>query len=73
MKTIALVEKYKDGMFEIYTPYLKNKIIGNGKTIKAAKLDFENSFIKIKDTFIEKGEKLPKELHGLTFNYKLER
>ena len=43
MKTIALIEKGKDGGFCIYTPDIKATIIGEGATVAEAKADFENS------------------------------
>ena len=43
MKTIALIEKGKDGNFGIFTPDLQHTIIGEGRTVAEAKTDFENS------------------------------
>jgi len=70
MKTIALIEKGKDGTFGIFTPDLKSTIIGEGKTVAEAKADFENSVREVMEVFSESGEKLPEELQGLTFEYK---
>ena len=43
MKTIALIEKGKDGKYGIYTPDLKSTIIGSGDTVAEAMTDFERS------------------------------
>jgi len=68
MKTIALIEKGKDGTFGIYTPNIKATIIGEGKTVAEAKADFENSVRELKEMFI--GEDLPGELKDIEFEYK---
>jgi len=70
MKTIALIEKGENGTFGIFTPDLKSTIIGEGKTVAEAKADFENSVHEVTKAFLEHGEKLPKEIQGLTFEYK---
>lgn len=68
--TIAVIEKGEDGTFGIFTPNIKSTIIGEGKTVAEAKADFENSVREVTEAFAEAGEKLPKELQGLTFEYK---
>jgi predicted RNase H-like HicB family nuclease len=68
MKTIALIEKGKDGTYSIYTPDLKSTIIGEGTTIEEARADFENSVKEVKEAF--EGEELPEELRNLEFEYK---
>lgn len=70
MKTIALIEKGKDGTFSVFTPDLKSTIIGEGKTVAEAKADFENSVHEVTEAFSESGDILPKELRGLSFEYK---
>lgn len=70
MKTIALIEQGSDGTFSVFTPNLKNTIIGEGKTVAEAKVDFENSLKEVNEAFVESKEKLPKELQNLTFEYK---
>ena len=70
MKTIALIEKGKDGTFGIFTPNIKSCIIGEGNTIEEAKADFENSVREIKEAYLENNDRLPKELVDVTFEYK---
>lgn len=70
MKTTALIEKGKDGAFGIYTPKLQHVIIGDGKTVAEAKADFENSVKEMIASY--NGEELPKELRGITFEYKFD-
>lgn len=68
MKTIALIEKGKDGTFGIFTPAIDTTIIGSGASVAEAKLDFENSVREILASY--EGEALPAELQGITFEYK---
>lgn len=68
MKTVALIEKGKDGTYGIYTPDIKSTIIGHGETVAAAKADFENSVRELKEMFA--GEELPGELKNIEFEYK---
>lgn len=68
MKTIALIEKGKDGTFGIFTPAIDTTIIGSGASVAEAKLDFENSVREILASY--EGEVLPTELQGITFEYK---
>ena len=70
MKTIALIEKGKDGTFGIFTPDIKSTIIGSGATVAEAKADFENSVREITEMFAETGRQLPDELHNIEFEYK---
>lgn len=67
MKTIALIEKGKDGTFGVYTPDIKATIIGEGKSVAEAKADFENSVQELKEMFA--GD-LPGELKDIEFEYK---
>jgi hypothetical protein len=70
MKTIALIEKGKDGTFGIFTPDLKSTIIGEGKTVAEAKSDFNNSVNEVSLYFKESGKTLPEELQNIEFEYK---
>jgi predicted RNase H-like HicB family nuclease len=68
MKTTALIEKGKDGTFTVFTPDIKSTIIGTGDSVIAAKADFENSVMELKELFA--GEELPGELKNIEFEYK---
>lgn len=70
MKTIALIEKGKDGTYGIFTPDINTTIIGSGATVAEAKADFENSVKELLGFYQESGEKLPKELKSINFEYK---
>ncbi len=70
MKTIALIEKGKDGTFGIFTPHIESTIIGEGKTVAEAKADFENSVREIIAAYTENGEQLPEDLNNIDFVYK---
>ena len=70
MKTIALIEKGKDGTFGVFTPDLQHTIIGEGKTVAEAKADFENSIKEIIASYTETGKQIPNELQGVEFVYK---
>jgi len=70
MKTIALIEKGKDGMYTIFTPKIKSFILGIGNTVQEAISDFENSVKEIKEAYSENNDKLPDELVNITFEYK---
>ena len=70
MKTIALIEKGKDGTYGIYTPNINSTIIGSGNTIAEAKADFENSVQEVLVAYRECGDELPKELKNIKFEYK---
>ncbi len=69
MKTIAIIERGKDGSFGIYTPNLQNTISGNGSTLAEAKADFEEAYQEIFEVFASMGEPVPKELQNLEFEY----
>lgn len=69
MKTIALIEKDKNG-FGIFTPDLESTIIGEGKSVEEAKADFMNSYKEVRDSYIENGEAVPEELIDLEFTFK---
>ncbi len=55
MKTLALIEKGKDGKFGIFTPDLESIIIGEGTTVQEAKQDFQNSYNEVVKAFEENG------------------
>ncbi len=68
MKTIALIEKGKDGTFGIYTPDLEHTIIGEGRGVEEAKMDFENSLKEMLASYTD--ETMPDELRDLEVQYK---
>ena len=70
MKTIALIEKGKNGTFGIFTPKLKHTIIGEGNTVAASKADFENSVKEVIASYKEKGKQIPAELQDIELEYK---
>lgn len=70
MKTIALIEKGKDGTFGIFTPDLQHTIIGQGNTVAEAKTDFENSVKEMLASYTEIKKEIPAELQKLQFDYK---
>jgi predicted RNase H-like HicB family nuclease len=70
MKTIALIEKGKDGTYGIFTPNIEHVIIGDGKTVAEAKADFENSVNEMLSFYIEEKKEIPKELQNISFEYK---
>lgn len=70
MKTIALIEKGKDGSFGIYTPDLNHTIVGDGKSVLEAKVDFVNSTREMIASYIDNGKTLPTELIDIEFEFK---
>jgi predicted RNase H-like HicB family nuclease len=70
MKTTALIEKGKDGRYDIFTPDINSTIIGVGTTVAEAKADFENSVKEIFEAYQEHGDPLPEELKDVEFEYK---
>ena len=70
MKTVALIEKGKDGVFGIFTPNINHVIIGEGNTVAEAKSDFENSVKEMLSSYTELGKPLPEELQNIEFEYK---
>jgi predicted RNase H-like HicB family nuclease len=72
MKTTALIEKGKDGSFGIFTPDINHTIIGEGKTVAEAKVDFENSVQEMLASYTETGHPIPQELQDIEFEYKAE-
>lgn len=69
MKTIAVIERGKDGSFGIFTPDLENTISGNGATLEAAKKDFEQAYQEVFEVFAQMGDPVPEELKDLKFEY----
>jgi len=69
MKTIALIEKGKDGTYGIFTPDINSTIIGSGDTVAEAKADFENSVQEIIEAYQENGDELPDELKNIEFDF----
>jgi predicted RNase H-like HicB family nuclease len=72
MKTIALIEKGKDGTFGIFTPDLQHTIIGQGETVMEAKADFGNSVKEVLASYTEIGKQLPVELQALEFEFRFD-
>ena len=70
MKTIALIEKGKDGSYGVYTPDLNSLIIGSGATVSEAIADFQNSMAEVRTAFKDAGEPLPDELQDVEFEYR---
>jgi len=68
MKTLALIEKGKDGTFCIYTPDLQHTILGEGNSVEEAKIDFENSVKEMLQSYSD--DTLPEELKKPDFQYK---
>ncbi len=68
-KVIAIIEKGEDGKYSIYTPKLKNTIIGEGDTVEEAKADFSIGYQEMVDTYHADGKPLPKELQNIEFIY----
>jgi len=69
MKTIALIEKGKDGTYGIFTPDINHTIIGDGLTVQEAKADFENSVKEIFLSYTENNKEIPAELKDVEFEY----
>lgn len=69
MKTIALIEKGKDGSFGIFTPDLKHTIVGEGKSVSKAKEDFYNSVREVLAAYEEMQRQLPAELQEIEFEF----
>jgi predicted RNase H-like HicB family nuclease len=70
MKTVALIEKGKDGTYGVFTPDIDHTIIGSGGTVAEAKEDFVNSVNEMILSYTENGKAIPKELQGISFEYK---
>lgn len=70
MKITALIEKNNDDSFTVFTPELDHFIVGSGQNVLDAKLDFENSFFEMKQSYLENNESLPKELSVEKICYK---
>jgi len=70
MKTIALIEKGKDGTFGIFTPDLQHTIIGEGNTVAESKEDFKNSLLEVLASYSETGNPIPAELQDIEFDFR---
>lgn len=70
MKTIALIEKGKDGTFSIFTPDLQHTIIGQGNSVSESKEDFMNSVNEILASYTEFGKPFPVELQDVEFEFR---
>ena len=69
-KTLALIEKGRDGLFGIFTPDLASTICGEGATVEEARNDFLQAYQEVVQSFQEMGEALPDELQDLRFDFK---
>lgn len=69
MKTIAIIERGKDGSFGIYTPNLQSTLSGNGATLEEAKKDFEEAYNESLYVYEGMGQAVPDELKDLEFEY----
>lgn len=58
MKVLAIIERGKDGSYGIYIENnpLSYSILGDGKTVEAAKEDFYNSYSEMKEYYNEEGK-----------------
>lgn len=72
MKTIALIEKGKDGTYGIYTPDLESTIVGEGSSVSEAKKDFECSMSAVIAAYRDNGLELPMELKNIEFEYRFD-
>ena len=70
MRTIALIEKGKDGSFGIFTPDLHHTIIGDGLTVMKAKEDFYNSVQEVIASYTEMEKQLPLEFQEIEFEFR---
>lgn len=71
MKTIAIIERGKDGSYGIYTPDLVSTIAGNGMSLEEAKKDFLLAYNEMLLAYKEDLKKeMPDELKDLEFVYK---
>ena len=70
MKTLALIEKGKDGSFGIFTPDLQHTIIGQGLTVMESREDFRNSVKEVVASYTEIGKQIPAELQDIEFEFR---
>lgn len=70
MKTLALIERGKDGSYGVYTANLTTTLWGEGETVAEAKASLENALKEIIQFAKEDGEEIPSELRDLEFEYK---
>lgn len=70
MKTIALIEKGKDGSFGIFTPNIQHTIVGQGNSVSEAKEDFRNSVKEVLASYTDLGKSIPAELQDVEFEFR---
>ncbi len=70
MKTIALIEKGRDGSFGIFTPNIQHTIVGQGSTVLEAKEDFRNSVKEVLASYTDLGKSIPAELQDIEFEFR---
>jgi len=70
MKTIALIEKGRDGSFGIFTPNIQHTIVGQGSTVSEAKEDFRNSVKEVLASYTDMGKSIPAELQDIEFEFR---
>lgn len=70
MKTIALIEKGRDGSFGIFTPNIQHTIVGQGNSVTEAKEDFRNSVKEVLASYIDMGKSIPAELLDIEFEFR---
>lgn len=70
MKTIALIEKGRDGSFGIFTPNIQHTIVGQGNTVSEAKEDFKNSVKEVLASYTDVGKTIPAELQDVEFEFR---
>ena len=69
MKSIALIEKGKDGTYGIFTTDLKSTIHGSGNTVAEAKTVFEETIQEMRE-FMDEQDGIPNELTNVSFTYR---
>jgi len=70
MKTIALIEKGRDGSFGIFTPNIQHTIVGQGNTVSETKEDFNNSVKEVLASYTDVGKSIPAELQDVEFEFR---
>lgn len=67
MKTRAIIERGRNGVFSVFAPDIQTGVIGTGHSVREAKEDFDNSVAELIEFAKEDG--LTDELTGLEFEY----
>jgi predicted RNase H-like HicB family nuclease len=71
MKFYAIIEKGSDGMYSIYVDGMKNHgLYGSGETVEKAKEDMFSALNDMVQTYMDEGNKIPREIDHPTFIYK---